>query len=103
MSTKTPISIRVDSRVLDWFKSHQPDGYQRLINSVLENFVFDQLSREQRNAGRAQEIFKQYYSRCFWHYNSDLKITPKNIHLVVAGLKKYGGREGLKLAQELCQ
>lgn len=103
MLTKKPISIRIDSQVLAWFKAQQPSGYQTLINSVLEHFVSDKLNQQQRIAGRAQEIFKRFYPRCFWHYNSDLEITPENIHLVVDGLKKYGGREGLKIARELCQ
>ena len=36
--TKKAISIRVDSDVLDWFKS-QGKGYQSLINSVLRSYV----------------------------------------------------------------
>ncbi|MBE9228298.1 BrnA antitoxin family protein [Phormidium sp. LEGE 05292] len=36
--TKTAISIRVDSDVLDWFKS-QGKGYQSLMNAVLRSYV----------------------------------------------------------------
>ena len=35
--TKTAISIRVDSDVLDWFKS-QGKGYQSLMNAVLRSY-----------------------------------------------------------------
>jgi len=34
---KTPISLRVDNDVLDWFKAQGP-GYQRRINLVLRAF-----------------------------------------------------------------
>jgi uncharacterized protein (DUF4415 family) len=34
------ISIRVDSEILEWFKSHaQEKGYQTLINDVLRTYV----------------------------------------------------------------
>jgi len=34
------ISIRVDTEVLEWFKSHaQEKGYQTLINDVLRTYV----------------------------------------------------------------
>lgn len=36
--TKTPISLRVDSDVLDWFK-HQQGRYQKLINQVLRQYM----------------------------------------------------------------
>lgn len=36
--TKKSISIRVDSDVLDWFKS-QGKGYQSLMNAVLRSYV----------------------------------------------------------------
>lgn len=36
--TKKAISLRVDSDVLDWFKS-QGKGYQSLMNAVLRSYV----------------------------------------------------------------
>ena len=36
--TKQAISLRVDSDVLDWFKS-QGKGYQSLMNAVLRSYV----------------------------------------------------------------
>lgn len=34
------ISIRIDTEVLEWFKSHaQEKGYQTLINDVLRTYV----------------------------------------------------------------
>lgn len=35
---KTAISIRLDSEVLDWFRS-QGKGYQSIMNAVLKSFV----------------------------------------------------------------
>ena len=39
--TKKSISIRLDSDILDWFKS-QGKGYQTLINRVLRSYVHHQ-------------------------------------------------------------
>jgi len=101
--TKIPISIRIDPKVLSYFQSKQPSGYQTLMHTILENHVQQEREKQLRNEGRAQELFRQYYARCFWHYRRDLQITSKNIFLVIEGLKKYGGREGLKAAEDLCQ
>jgi uncharacterized protein (DUF4415 family) len=43
--TKQSISIRLDSDVLDWFKS-QGKGYQTFINSVLRTYVEHQTTRD---------------------------------------------------------
>jgi len=36
--TKTPISLRLDADVLDWFKA-QGKGYQTLMNSILKAYM----------------------------------------------------------------
>jgi len=73
------------------------------MHAVLQQHVEQQIRNQVRLAGRAQEIFRNFHARCFWHYDRSLEITPDNIHLVIEGLKKYGGREGYLLASELCQ
>lgn len=97
------ISLRVSKSVLDWFKKERPKGYQTLINSVLAQYVQARTEHSQWVAGRAQEIFRQYYTQCFWHCDKNLQIGPDKIQLVVDGLRKYGGHTGLQLAEELCQ
>ena len=37
--TKVAISIRIDSKVLDWYKNIQPYGYQTLMNGVLRRYM----------------------------------------------------------------
>lgn len=100
---KKLVSIRISSDVLNWFKSSAEHGYQTLIHSVLEQYVSDQRLRSERHAGRAQELFRKFHARCFWHMDPNLVITPKNLPIVIEGLRKYGGREGLISAEELCQ
>ncbi len=100
---KQLISIRVEPRILAWFRTKEPRGYQTLIHSVLTAYVDNQNKTAERKAGRAQELFRRFYAQCFWHYSPTLEITPMNIQLVTDGLRKYGGREGLILAEELCQ
>ena len=88
--------------VLDWFQKYRPNGYQTAMHSVLKNYVVQQNAQQLRTVGRAQEIFKHFYAQCFWHYDPDLQINQNNIELVIGGLRKYGGREGFLLAEELC-
>ncbi|NEO38330.1 MAG: BrnA antitoxin family protein [Moorea sp. SIOASIH] len=42
--TKKAISIRLDSDIIDWFKS-QGKGYQSSINNVLRTYVNHQLKK----------------------------------------------------------
>lgn len=44
--TKKAISLRVDSDVLDWFKS-QGKGYQSVMNAVLRSYVEHQIKTNQ--------------------------------------------------------
>lgn len=103
VSGKKLISIRLEPELLDWYRSQQPTGYQTLLHSVLKKYMQNKIDQKVRAAGRAQELFRRYYTRCFWHYDAKLEINPENISLVIDGLKKYGGREGFLLAEELCQ
>lgn len=102
-ASKTPISLRIHPDTLAWFQRNGPGGYQRLINQVLDDYVKEKTQEKSRNVPMAQEIFRQFYAECFWHYAKDLEITEQNMHIVIDGLKKYGGRKGLQLAEELCR
>jgi hypothetical protein len=93
----------VEPRVLDWYRKRRPQGYQTLMNSVLENYVDEETKKEAWIAGRAQELFRRFHAQCFWHYDPDLEISTHNFQLVIDGLRKFGGREGFMLAEELCR
>ncbi len=99
---KTAISIRLDQEVMDWFRAQRQRGYQTCINEVLRAHVRKQQERAVAQVTRAQELFRRYHARCFWHYTPDLQITSENLHLVWEGLRLHGGREGFQLAAELC-
>ena len=98
---KTPISIRIDSDVLSWFRSSGARAYQSKINAVLRAYRDAEVAKVQIKVGRAQQIFVQYYARCFWHLKKDLQITPELIPVVQEGLRKNGGHEGLQLAETI--
>ncbi len=98
---KTPISIRLETDLLDWFKQVAPEGYQVMIQDVLRDYRRAREQRAQNILGRAQQIFTQYHAKCFWHLRKDLKVTWGNLSIIQDGLRKYGGLEGLRLADEL--
>jgi hypothetical protein len=98
---KTPISIRLETDLLDWFKQVAPKGYQVMIQDVLRDYQREREQRAQNIIGRAQQIFSQYHAKCFWHLRKDLKVTTENLSIIQNGLRKYGGLEGLRLAAEL--
>ena len=49
----------------------------------------------------ANELFREYHGRCFWHCPRDLEITEDLIPLVIKGLRTYGGRRGFMRASAL--
>jgi len=101
MSDKKLISFRIDSDIVDWFK--KSGRYQTRMREVLREYVDNAKLKSAHSIGRAQELYRKYHAQCFWHYKKDLIIDENNFHLVIEGLRKYGGREGYLLADELCQ
>lgn len=56
--------------------------------------AFDQLDL-------ANQLYREFHTRCFWHSPRDLVITEELIPFVVKGLRTYGGRRGFLLASKL--
>jgi hypothetical protein len=42
----------------------------------------------------ANQLYREYHTRCFWHCPRDLVITEDLIPFVVKGLRTHGGRRG---------
>ena len=49
----------------------------------------------------ANQLYRKFYSQCFWHCPRDLTITEDLIPLVVKGLRAHGGRRGFILSGKL--
>jgi hypothetical protein len=49
----------------------------------------------------ANQFFREYHTRCFWHSPREAVITEETIPFVVKGLRTYGGRRGFLLASKL--
>ena len=49
----------------------------------------------------ANQLYREYHTRCFWHCRPDLEITEDLIPFVVKGLRTSGGRRGFILASKL--
>jgi hypothetical protein len=49
----------------------------------------------------ANQLFREFHTRCFWHSPRDLVITEELIPFVVKGLRTHGGRRGFMLAGKL--
>jgi hypothetical protein len=49
----------------------------------------------------ANQLFRRYRARCFWHSPKDLVITDELIPFVIKGLRANGGREGFVLSGKL--
>ena len=49
----------------------------------------------------ANQFFREFHTRCFWHSPRDLVITEDLIPFVVKGLRTHGGHRGFMLAGKL--
>jgi hypothetical protein len=57
--------------------------------------------RSKTRLEQAQQLFREFYVRCFWHWKPDLVITESMIPALVRGLCTYGGRKGMLAAAQL--
>jgi hypothetical protein len=55
----------------------------------------------QERLALANQLYREYHTRAFWHCPGDLLITEELLPMVVKGLRKYGGRRGFILAGQL--
>jgi hypothetical protein len=51
----------------------------------------------------ANRLFREYYARCFWHWNPDRSLTEADIPALVRGLRTYGGHRGMREAARLVE
>ncbi len=49
----------------------------------------------------ANQLYREFHTRCFWHAPRDLVITEDLVPFVVKGLRTYGGRRGFILSGKL--
>ncbi len=49
----------------------------------------------------AQQLFKEYYASCFWHFKPDLTVTEEMIPWIVKCLCAHGGHKGMLAAAQL--
>jgi hypothetical protein len=42
----------------------------------------------------ADQLYREFHTRCFWHSPRDLIITEDLVPFVVNGLRAHGGRRG---------
>jgi hypothetical protein len=101
------IYIKLDSAVLEHFRAAGP-GYQARINSALRAAIGSKHDESSERAMRravayAQVAFDKYFARAFWHFRKEAVVTEALIPEVIAGLKRYGGREGFKEADLICR
>ncbi len=49
----------------------------------------------------ANQLYREFYTVCFWHMKPDLQITEAMIPLMLKGLRTHGGWRGLLAAERL--
>lgn len=53
------------------------------------------------NLELANQLYREFHTRCFWHCPRDLVVTEELVPFVVKGLRTYGGRRGFILAAKI--
>jgi hypothetical protein len=49
----------------------------------------------------ANQLYREYHARCFWHCPPSLVITEELIPFIIKGLRAHGGRRGFILSGKL--
>jgi hypothetical protein len=49
----------------------------------------------------ANQLFREFHARCFWHSPRDLVITEELVPWVIKGLRGHGGHRGFMLSAQL--
>jgi len=70
------------------------------LQGWLARAVNERIERQAEIAALVNEAFRRFRVRCFWNVSEDRPLSLL-IPLVARRLKKYGGRDGLKLAARL--
>lgn len=50
----------------------------------------------------ARRAYKRFHTSCFWSFDSNYRITEKDIPWVAARLMEFGGRSGWEQGARLC-
>jgi hypothetical protein len=51
----------------------------------------------------ARRAYRRFHAECFWSYDADYPIGPRDIAWVADQLKRQGGREAWLLGTRLCR
>jgi hypothetical protein len=60
-------------------------------------------AREMVRVREARRAYRRFYSRCFWSYDPDYRVTLEDIGWVAEQLMKNGGREAWQVGARLCR
>jgi hypothetical protein len=71
------------------------DSLETPINQILPVTVPQD---QQERVELANQLFREFHTRCFWHSPRDLVITEELIPFVIKGLRTHGGHRGFRLA-----
>ena len=71
----------------------------RKMQIAPENIEISQDQTEKLDLAR--EAFAEFYAECFWYMRSDLPIGSEDIPEIARGLRRYGGKRGLLMAERL--
>ncbi len=59
------------------------------------------LQNQDRALDLANQCFREFHTRCFWHSPRELVITEEMLPFLLKGLRTHGGRRGFMLAGEI--
>jgi hypothetical protein len=63
----------------------------------------EQLANADETLRHAQQVYSEYYERCFWFMDPGLTVTAENLSRIIEGLRRSGDRRAWLIAEELCR
>ncbi len=51
----------------------------------------------------ARRAYRRFHSQCFWSYDPEYVVGPRDVGWVAEQLRRHGGREAWEVAGRLCR
>ena len=60
-------------------------------------------ARQMVRVREARRAFRRFYTRAFWSFDPDYRVTARDLRWVAERLMTHGGREGWEIGARLCR
>ncbi len=88
----------MDSTVRNWLAEIGRRGGKKSRRTLSP-----EAARRMVKVREARRAYRRFHTRCFWSFDPDYVVGPRDIAWVADRLKRHGGREAWLIGTKLCR